>query len=252
MKTARFVYNGRIHRGEYRDGQLWAGGAAYDPDDVTWLPPVARAGKAIGVALGYVDHARELNMELPDYPILFHKMPHTFIGHKARIIAPPDIEYMHYECELVAVIGRAARNAAAADALDYVAGYTIGNDVTVRDFVTNYYRPPIKAKGFDTFGPIGPWLVSADEIDPANVGLRTYVNGELRQEGNTRHLRHSVAELIEYVTEFMTLEPGDMIWTGTPKGISHIYPGDRLRLEIDGIGALENVVASSVGSVKNS
>lgn len=243
MKVARFAANGRIFEGTYEDGQLWVGSVAYNPDDVMWLPPVAHSGKAIGVALGYVDHARELNIDLPDDPILFHKMPHTFIGHRAKIVAPANVEYMHYECELVAVIGRSARRVRAADALDYVQGYTIGNDVTVRDFVTNYYRPPVKAKGFDTFGPIGPWLVTADELpEPTNLGLRTYVNGELRQEGNTADLRHSVADLIAYVTEFMTLDPGDMIWTGTPEGISHIYPGDKLRLEIDGIGALENEV----------
>ncbi|MEW5958428.1 MAG: fumarylacetoacetate hydrolase family protein [Chloroflexota bacterium] len=242
MKLARFAYNGQILEGVYENDQLRVGSLRYDPAEVMWLAPVAHTGKAIGVALGYIDHAAELNLDLPEAPVLFHKMPHTFVGHKAKIVAPPHIDYMHYECELVAVIGRSARRVKAADALNYISGYTIGNDVTVRDFVTNYYRPPVKAKGFDTFGPLGPVLVTADEIDPTQVGLRTYVNGELRQEGNTRDLRHSVAELIEYITEFMTLQPGDMIWTGTPKGISRIHPGDTLRLEIDGIGTLENEV----------
>lgn len=244
MKLARFAVNGRVLEGVFENDQLFVGSVTYDPGDVLWLPPVAHTGKAIGVALGYLEHAQELNMELPDYPILFHKMPNTFIGHKAKIVAPPDIKYMHYECELVAVIGRTARRIKAEEALDFVKGYSIGNDVTVRDFVTDYYRPPVKAKGFDTFGPVGPFLVTADEIDPTNLGIRTYVNGELRQDGNTRNLRHSVTELIEYIAEFMTLEPGDMIWTGTPKGISHIYPGDTLRLEIDGLGALENEVVA--------
>lgn len=242
MKSARFAVNGRVLEGLFENNQLLAGGVAYDPDEVMWLPPVAHTGTAVGIALGYADHARELNLELPDYPILFHKVPSTFIGHRAKIVAPPNIDYMHYECELVAVIGCTARQVNAAEALSYIKGYTIGNDVTVRDFVTDYYRPPVKAKGFDTFGPIGPFLVTSDEIDPTNLELRTYVNGELRQSGNTKYLRHTVAELVEYITEFMTLEPGDMIWTGTPKGISHIYPGDRLRLEIDGLGALENDV----------
>lgn len=244
MKFARFAVNGRVLEGVFENDQLIVGSVTYDPGDVLWLPPVAHTGKAIGVALGYLEHAQELNMELPDYPILFHKMPNTFIGHKAKIVAPPNINYMHYECELVAVIGRTARRIKAEEALDFVKGYSIGNDVTVRDFVTDYYRPPVKAKGFDTFGPVGPFLVTADEIDPTNLGIRTYVNGELRQDGNTRNLRHSVTELIEYIAEFMTLEPGDMIWTGTPKGISHIYPGDTLRLEIDGLGALENEVVA--------
>ena len=245
MKIARFAANGQVLEGIFKSERLWVGSVAYDPDDVMWLPPVATTGKAIGVALGYADHAAELNIDFPPEPILFHKMPHTFIGHRATVMAPPDVAYMHYECELVVVIGRSARNVSAADALAYVRGYTIGNDVTVRDFVTDYYRPPVKAKGFDTFGPVGPWLVTADAFDPSAVTLRTYVNGELRQEGNTRHLRHNVATLIEYITDFMTLEPGDMIWTGTPEGISHVYPGDVMRLEIDGIGALENQVVAA-------
>lgn len=122
-------------------------------------------------------------------------------------------------------------------------GYTIGNDVTVRDFVTNFYRPPVKAKGFDTFGPLGPYIVTADELaDVSHLAVRTFVNGELRQEGNTRDFIYAIPDLIEYITAFMTLEPWDMIWTGTPKGISPIKPGDHLRLEIEGIGALENDV----------
>jgi 5-oxopent-3-ene-1,2,5-tricarboxylate decarboxylase/2-hydroxyhepta-2,4-diene-1,7-dioate isomerase len=246
MKLARFAYNGQTLAGVYEGGKLWSGSVAYDPDKVMWLPPVEpRGSTAIGVALGYARHALELGLDLPDYPILFHKMPHTFIGHRAKIVAPAGVEYMHYECELVAVIGRPARQVRVEDALEYVRGYTIGNDVTVRDFVTNYYRPPVKAKGFDTFGPIGPFLVTADEVDAGNLALRTYVNGELRQEGNTRHLRHSVADLIAYISEFMTLHSDDTIWTGTPEGISHIYPGDQLRLEIECLGALENEVVSS-------
>jgi 5-oxopent-3-ene-1,2,5-tricarboxylate decarboxylase/2-hydroxyhepta-2,4-diene-1,7-dioate isomerase len=246
MKTARFAYNGQVMEAVYEKEQLWIGTVAYDPDEVMFLPPVAHTGKAIGVALGYTDHAEELELDLPEEPILFNKMPQTYIGHKAKIIAPPDIDYMHYECELVAVIGRPARLVKEAEALNYVQGYTIGNDLTIRDFVTNYYRPPIKAKGFDTFGPLGPFLTPADEIDPANVYLRTYVNGELRQEGHSSNLRHSVADLIEYITAYMTLNPGDMIWSGTPKGISHIYPGDQLRLEVGGLGTLENEVVSSL------
>ncbi|MEM9954860.1 MAG: fumarylacetoacetate hydrolase family protein [Chloroflexota bacterium] len=242
MKLARFAYNGKIHEAEYRDEQLWVGNVAYDPTDVMWLPPTETRGITVyGVALGYADHAEELGLELPEYPILFTKNPHALIGHKATVTRP-DVEYMHYEAELVAVIGRPCKNVSADEALDYVKGYTVGNDVTVRDFVGNYYRPPVKAKGFDSFGPIGPWLVSPDSIDPANVTVRTYVNDDLRQEGHTSHLRHSVAELIEYLTEFTTLYPGDMIWSGTPEGISHVHSGDVMRCEVEGIGALENPV----------
>lgn len=242
MKHARFAYNGQVHEAVYENGQLMVGSVAYDPDEVMWLPPVdPRGSTAIGVALGYADHAEELGLELPSYPILFHKMPHTFIGHKAKVTRP-NVEYMHYEGELVVIIGRSCRNVSAEKALDYVMGYTIGNEFTVRDFVTNYYRPPVKAKGHDTFGPLGPFWVTPDEIDPANANIKTYLNGELKQDGNTGNLRHSVAELIEFLSDFMTLQPGDMIWSGTPKGIAHTHAGDTVRVEIAEIGVLENEV----------
>lgn len=246
MKIARFVADGRLHEGILNaDDRLQiAGGKTYAQDAVTWLPAITPS-KSIGLALNYKDHAAELKLDLPSFPILFNKNPSTFIGHKGQIVAPPNIQYMHYENELVAVIGRRARKVKAADAYDYVMGYTIGNDVTIRDFVTNFYRPPVKAKGFDTFGPVGPYIVTADEIaDPDNLNLRTYVNGALKQQGNTRDFIYSIPALIEYISDFMTLEPGDTIWTGTPQGISHIHPGDQLRLEIDGIGALENTVVN--------
>lgn len=245
MKLARFAYNGQIHEAVYKDGQLWEGNVAYDPDDVMFLPPVdARGCTAIGVALGYAKHAVELNLDVPEYPILFHKMPNTFMGHKGKVIQPK-VDYMHYEGELVVVLGRNCRNVSVDEALDYVMGYTIGNECTVRDFVGNYYRPPVKAKGFDTFGPLGPYLVTADEIDPADVEIRTYVNGELKQQDNTKNLRHSVAELISYISEFKTMQRGDIIFTGTPEGLSHVYPGDVMRVEIDGIGALENEIIAA-------
>jgi 5-oxopent-3-ene-1,2,5-tricarboxylate decarboxylase/2-hydroxyhepta-2,4-diene-1,7-dioate isomerase len=159
------------------------------------------------------------------------------------VIYPRGAEYLHYENELVVVINQRCRRVRAGGAERVILGYTIGNDVTARDFVTNTYRPPVKAKGFDTFGPIGPWIVTPDELpDVSSLALRTTVNGELRQEGNTRDLTHSVVALIEYITAFMTLEAGDMIWTGSPHGISHIYPGDVMRCEIEGIGVLENEV----------
>ncbi len=247
MKIARFAAKGRIYEGTFADGALVAPGAgAFDPDEVVWLPPVADFTKMIGLALNYSDHAAELNLQLPPHPILFNKNPNTLIGHRGQVVAPAGVEYMHYENELVVVIGERCRRVKAEHALRVVRGYTIGNDVTVRDFVDNWYRPPVKAKGFDTFGPLGPWLVTADEVpEPGNLAVRTSVNGELRQAGNTRDFIYGVPELIEYLTAFMTLEPGDMIWTGTPKGISHIRPGDVMRLEIEGIGTLENSVGSA-------
>jgi len=246
MKFARFAYNGKVYDGEYRDDRLYVGTQSFDPADVMWLPPVDVNGiTALGVALGYADHAEELGLELPEYPIMFHKMGHTLIGHDSKVVKP-DVEYMHYEGELVVIMGRSAYKVRKEDALDYVKGYTIANEYTVRDFVTNYYRPPVKAKGFHTFGPIGPVWVTPDEIDPENTRVITRVNGEVRQDGNTKHLRHSAADLIEWLSDFMVLNPGDVIFTGTPKGISHVYAGDTVEVEIAEIGVLRNTIVESL------
>jgi 5-oxopent-3-ene-1,2,5-tricarboxylate decarboxylase/2-hydroxyhepta-2,4-diene-1,7-dioate isomerase len=244
LKHARFIADGREQTGIVEGEIIKAvSGKEYHLNEIeVWLPPI-QPKKIIGLALNYADHAEELGLEKPPEPVLFIKPNSSLIGHKAPIIYPDGATYMHYENELAVVIGRHARFVKAADAYEIVSGYTIANDVTVRDFVNNYYRPPIRAKGHDTFGPMGPYFVDKDDIpDVENLSLRTYVNGELKQEGNTRDLIYSIPELIEFISSFMTLEPGDMIWTGTPKGISHVYPGDVIRLEIDGLGALENTV----------
>lgn len=253
MRIARFVSHGRIHTGTVTDD-----GRPIDPEGhvlaaaaVTWLPPVIPP-KVVGLALNFADHAAELNkVDLPDelaappVPALFFKPLTSLIGHRAPIVYPTGAQYMHYEAELAVVLGRSGRKIRQGDAMDYVKGYTCANDVTVRDFVQNFYRPPVKAKGFDSFGPLGPWMVTADAFgDPTNVSLRTFVNGELRQQGNTRDLIHSIPAIIEYISEFMTLEENDVLLTGTPQGISAIYPGDHVRVEIDRIGALENPVVA--------
>jgi 5-oxopent-3-ene-1,2,5-tricarboxylate decarboxylase / 2-hydroxyhepta-2,4-diene-1,7-dioate isomerase len=248
MRHVRFAADGQIQRGVSVENDsiiIGSHGKRYAPDQVVWLPPV-QPGKVVGLALNYADHAEELGMSSPEEPALFFKPLSSLVGHGAPVVAPSNIEYMHYEVELAVVIGRTARRVKAGDAMDYVLGYTIANDVTVRDFVHNFYRPPVKAKGWDTFGPMGPYLVTADDVpNPGNLELRAYVNGELRQTGNTSLLIRDLATLVEYITEFMTLEPEDVILTGTPKGISHVYPGDVMRLEVDGLGALENPVVAS-------
>lgn len=253
MRIARFVLAGRIHTGTVTDDgrPVDTQGCTHAPDAVTWLPPVVPP-KVIGLTLNYADHAAELNkVDLPDelakpsVPALFFKPLTALTGNGAPIVYPTGAQYMHYEGELAVVLGRSGRKIRQSDAMDYVKGYTIANDVTVRDFVQNFYRPPVKAKGFDTFGPLGPWMVTADAFgDPSNVTVRTFVNGELRQEGNTRFFIHSIPAIIEYVSAFMTLEENDVLLTGTPKGISAIHPGDHVRVEIDGIGALENPVVA--------
>jgi len=135
--------------------------------------------------------------------------------------------------------------------LDFVKGFTIANDVTVRDYISNTFRPPLKAKGFDTFCPVGPSVVSLDEAgDISNLDIRTLVNGELRQEGNTKNLIHPVPKLIEFLSDFMTLLPDDLILTGTPKGISPVHQGDKIEIEIDSLGKLTNTVVPELESAR--
>lgn len=248
MKRLRFEVAGTVRPGVWDEGTErihTEGGGTYAPEEVRWLPPIVPR-TVVGCVLNYADHAEELGLERPKEPTLFLKPLSSLSGHLEPIVYPRGAEYMHYEVELAVVIGRRARNLTVDDAMDHVGGYTIANDVTVRDFVTNTFRPPVKAKGFDSFGPLGPWVVDRDDIpDPYDLGLRAFVNGELRQEGRTSDLQFRIPELLVFVTAFMTLEEGDVLLTGTPKGLSHIRPGDHVRLEIDGIGALENPVVEA-------
>lgn len=244
MKHARFLSEGRIHTGVVQGEQIIdEAGKSHAINTIeVWLPPIVPTNM-IGLALNYADHAEELGLAKPKEPVLFIKPNTSLVGHKAPVYYPNGATYMHYENELAVVIGRTGRSIKHANAFDYVSGYTIMNDVTVRDFVNNFYRPPVRAKGHDTFGPMGPYFVDKEDIaDVNNLELRTYVNGELRQRGNTRDLIYTIPDLIEFISSFMTLQPGDMILTGTPKGISHVNPGDTMRLEIDGLGTLENPV----------
>ena len=239
-------------QGTYHEGELAEPGVLVDESgarhgelEVTFLPPVAPA-KIIGLALNYADHAEELGMTTPEDPALFFKPATSLTGHLCPVVYPEGAEYMHYEVELAVVIARRCRRVRAQDAPGYIKGYTIANDITIRDFVKDFYRPPIKAKCWDTFTPLGPYLVD-DAIDPEGLELRAFVNDELRQTGRTDQLMRKPPELIEFISDFMTLEEDDVILTGTPKGVSHIYAGDVMRLEIDGLGALENPVISDAG-----
>lgn len=244
MKHARFIAEGREQTGVVQEPLvIAASGKEYEIKDIeVWLPPI-KPNTMIGLALNYADHAEELGLDKPPEPVLFVKPNSSLIGHRASIVYPNGATYMHYENELAVVIGKHGRNIKAGEAFDYVSGYTIANDVTVRDFVNNYYRPPVRAKGHDSFGPMGPYFVDKEDIpDVKKLELRSYVNDELKQQGNTKDLMRDIPEIIEFISSFMTLSPNDVILTGTPKGLSHIYPGDVVRLEIDGLGVLENTV----------
>jgi len=249
MKHARVAYDGAIHDALESDGQLLlADGRQVDFDAVTWLPPLAplpwpRTILALG--LNYADHARELAFKAPQEPLVFLKGEGSLLGHRAHTVRPAGVDYMHYECELAVVIGRTAKRVLRADAYDFVAGYTVANDYAIRDYLENWYRPNLRVKNRDTGTPLGPWLVDAADVpNPMKLALRTTVNGQLTQSGHTRDMIFDVPCLIEYFSAFMTLNPGDLILTGTPDGVVDCRPGDVIVTEIENIGALVNTIRS--------
>ncbi|MBP6251970.1 MAG: fumarylacetoacetate hydrolase family protein [Rubrivivax sp.] len=250
MKTARVVFNGAVHTAlPHADGVQLADGRVLAEDAVTWLPPV-QPGTIIALGLNYADHVKELSGELSsvsaEEPLAFLKTASSAIGHRARTPRPRDVAFMHYECELAVVIGRRAQRVKEADALAHVAGYSVANDYAVRDHLENWYRPNLRVKNRDGGTVLGPWLVSADEVpDPQALLLRTRVNGSVTQQGRTANMIHSVAALIEYLSRFMTLMPGDIILTGTPEGVVNVNPGDVVECEIDGIGTLVNTLEAA-------
>ena len=219
--------------------------------DVKLLAPIPRPGKFLGLGLNYVDHISETGREKPEYPTFFTKQSSCVIGDGDAIHCPNVSEKVDFEGELAFVIGKRCRHVSLGQAHEVIAGYTICNDVTVRDW---QQRTPTwtLGKSFDTHGPLGPWLVTADEIaDPHNLELKTWVDGELRQNANTSEMIFNCYEMVAYLSQAMTLEPGDVISTGTPSGVGvkmnprgYLKPGQTVRIEIEGIGALSNPVIS--------
>jgi 2-keto-4-pentenoate hydratase/2-oxohepta-3-ene-1,7-dioic acid hydratase in catechol pathway len=217
--------------------------------EVRLLAPVPRPGKIICVGLNYRDHAKETGKAIPTEPILFSKFANSVVGPGADVVVPPEAEELDYEAELAVVIGRRASRVAVADALGHVAGYACANDVSARSlqFLSGQW---LLGKAIDTFLPLGPFLVTADEVpDPQALGIRSLVNDELRQDSNTGEMIFGVAELIAYASRTITLEPGDLLVTGTPSGVGmatdpprYLRNGDRVRVEIDGLGRLDNTV----------
>ncbi len=216
-------------------------------DDAQWLPPVAPGATVFALGLNYADHNRELGFAAKtSTPLIFLKGHATFVAHEGQTPRPADATRMHPECELVAIIGRPARHVAAQDALAHVGGYTIANDYAIRDYLENYYRPNARVKNRDATTPLGPWVVDAADIaDPQDLRLSTHVNGTLVQDGSTADMVLGVADLIAYLSSFMTLLPGDLILTGTPEGVHFVNPGDTVISEIAGIGQLVNHVVAA-------
>lgn len=246
MMQARVAFGGAIHAAvpHGQHALRLADGRVVNHDAVTWLAPF-EVGTIIALGLNYADHAKELSFGAQEEPLAFLKGPGSIVGHRGQTRRPNGVKYMHYECELAVVIGRSAHRVTRASAMDHVAGYCIANDYAIRDYLENYYRPNLRVKNRDGGTVLGPWLVDAADVpDVRCLGLRTYVNGELRQQGNTRDLIFDIPSLIEYLSSFMTLEAGDVILTGTPEGVSNVDAGDEVACEIDGLGRLVNTLVS--------
>jgi len=208
--------------------------------EVQLLAPV-QPSKIICVGRNYAAHAKEHDADVPEVPLLFLKPPSSLIGPEDPISLPPQSQQVEHEAELVVVIGKRGRWIQPEEALDFVLGYTIGNDVTARDL---QYRDNqwTRAKGFDTFCPIGPWIET--EFDPADQVITCYVNGEMRQMSTTRDMVFNIHQLIAFASSIMTLEAGDILMTGTPAGVGSLNPGDVVEVSIEGIGTLRNPIVS--------
>ncbi|MEL6751858.1 MAG: fumarylacetoacetate hydrolase family protein [Pseudomonadota bacterium] len=209
-------------------------------------PCVADIGKFLCIGLNYSDHAAETGADIPEHPILFHKATSAVVGPDDDVSLPRNSQRGDWEVELAVVIGKPCKYVSAADALDYVAGYCIVNDVSEREFQTQLTGQWTKGKSCDTFGPIGPWLVTRDEVaDPQDLDMHCDVNGTRRQTGNTKTMIFTVAEIIEHLSKLMTLHPGDVISTGTPPGVGmgikpeaiYLKEGDVMELGITGLGS---------------
>ena len=206
--------------------------------DVRLLAPTAPS-KIVCVGRNYVDHAKELGNEVPKVPLIFLKTPSSVIADGEAVLLPPQSTQVEHEGELVAVIGKRGRNVTAESAKEYILGYTIGNDVTARDLQKTDGQWT-RAKGFDTFCPFGPWIDT--DFDPSDALITCRVNGQMRQLSSTRDMIFNIGVLIAYISSVMTLEPGDLIFTGTPAGVGALKPGDVVEVEIDGLGVLKNPV----------
>ena len=216
-----------------------------------YAPVITGCEKVLCIGLNYRQHAAESKMEIPAHPVLFNKFANALAGHGQKIRLLPDYEQYDYEAELVVVIGRDAKNVPEEEALDYVFGYTCGNDLSTRDLQFSRGAQWVLSKSFDGFAPVGPVIVTADEIDPGNLGISCTVNGEVRQNSNTSDLVFPVSALIADLSKHMTLRPGDIIFTGTPSGVMLGYPedrkdwlkaGDTVEILIEGIGTLRNTM----------
>jgi len=228
---------GRIEGSPF--GEFQRSEATLPLNSVQLLAPVL-PGKVICVGRNYAEHIKETSAEIPTTPLLFLKPPSAVIGPLQTIFMPPQSMQVDHEAELAVVIGKSARWVQPEEAMSYIYGYTAGNDVTARDLQRKDGQWT-RSKGFDTFCPLGPWIET--DFNPADAMISCHVNGELRQMASTRDMIFHIDQLIAFISSIMTLDPGDILMTGTPAGISPLHPGDVVEVTIDGIGTLRNNVA---------
>lgn len=252
MKIIRFKHKGQVVFGWiYQDEVGLIDGDIFNEyrrletelhlERIDLLSPID-PGKIICIARNYEEHAREHQVEIPEYPMIFLKPPSAVIGANARIQIPPQSEQVEHEAELAVVIGKSCKWIEPEAAYEHILGYTIANDVTARDL---QYKDGqwTRAKGFDTFCPLGPWIET--ELDPSDLLISCRVNGELRQMSSTKEMIFPISQLVSYVSTIMTLQPGDVVLTGTPAGVGSLETGDEVEISIEGIGTLKNFVKSS-------
>ncbi len=243
MKLVRFLHKNVVCSGALEGEAILPEGAKDASEniplqDVKLLAPV-KPSKVVLVGLNYLDHAKELGMEIPEEPIIFIKPPTTVIGPGEDIIYPASSSRVDYEAELAVVIKDEIRNIKQAEAEEHILGYTCLNDVTARDLQKKDVQWA-RAKSFDTFSPVGPWIET--ELDPADIAVRSFLNDELRQDSRTSEFIFSISYLIEFISGVMTMYPGDIISTGTPHNVGPMNPGDKITIEIEGIGLLTNSI----------
>ncbi|ELY94256.1 5-carboxymethyl-2-hydroxymuconate delta-isomerase [Natrialba hulunbeirensis JCM 10989] len=242
MKYVRFRDPaGAVRRGTLESGHVHFANESYDldSDEIDVLPP-CEPSKIVCIGRNYADHADEMGSDVPDRPLLFLKPPNALAGHGDTVTVPAGKERIDHEAELAVVIGEQCRHVPEADAMDVVEGFTCMNDVSNRDD-QRQEQNWIRGKAFDGAAPLGPVLATPDEV-PADASVQTRVNGELRQDGHREQLIFPIPELIAEITTYMTLEPGDVIATGTPEGVGALNDGDEVEIEVEGVGVLEHTV----------
>jgi 2-keto-4-pentenoate hydratase/2-oxohepta-3-ene-1,7-dioic acid hydratase in catechol pathway len=237
----RFKLDGQVRGGSLSENRIVSSGDVYSLDEVELLAP-CRPSKVVCVGLNYAEHAKELKMKLPQEPILFLKPPSAVIGPEEKIVMPKCSQQVDYEGELGVVMGKRCKDVLAEDVGKYVLGYTCFNDITERPLSVAQGQLT-RSKGFDTFAPFGPCI--ATDLDPSTLTLRTFLNGKLMQEARLTDMIFSVPYLVHYLSQCMTLFPGDIISAGTPRGVAAMKPGDVVEVAIDGIGTLRNPVTAA-------